>query len=585
MAIALQPIVDARVGRVVAYEALLRGYEEIGFNSVPEVLSHAQSVGVLLDLELEIHRRAVDAFKRAPRDPGTLLFVNLDARNAGDLTKVCSNLDQALRKNGFRASDICVELSESNQDLSRIELESQTRLFREHGFRVAVDDYGSGSSGLQMLYHSHPDFLKIDRFFVNGIEDDARKRLFVGSVVDLAHTLGMTIVAEGVETIAELQRCHDIRCDLVQGYIVARPTIDMGQLLTSYPLVPQAVVARSSTREIEDIRNLLEPYRWMGEDALLTDVLKLFRDNPTQSIIPVVDTAGRPRGVIREVDIKPFLYSPFGRDLLVNPASGFRLPNFLRLVPTADVTSDLRYLIETYQDRLQDGVLVTEGQKYVGYLPASALVRIINNIRLDEARGANPLTRLPGNEAISGFLADARANAATDRLLCYFDFDNFKPFNDTYGFRVGDRAILMFRDILAAHFGNSEVFVGHVGGDDFFAGAIGPTIGKLMDSLATIRAEFAHSVSSLYTLDDRKRGFILGTNRSGETACWSLMTCSIAVLHLKPGSGQAGVDEIAGMIANLKRQAKAATDGIARQVVEVGHGGEDPNQDRLRWAC
>lgn len=585
IAIALQPIVDSQSGHVVAYEALMRGCERLGFATIADLLDHAHNIDVLLDLEVELHRQAIAAFKRAPRDFGTLLFLNLDGRTAKRMDQVCASLETETKEQGLKPGDVCLELSESNQDFSLTALEGQTRLLREYGFRVAVDDYGAGSSGLQMLYRANPDFLKIDRFFINGMETDARKRLFVGSVVDLAHTLGIAIVAEGVESIAELRCCHGIRCDLVQGYIIARPTTVMSELSISYNIVTEANQHRQRVMQADDIRHLLEPYAWLDEDVSLVDVLRLFRENPTQNNIPIIDSGGRPRGIVREIDIKPFLYSPFGRDLLQNPASGFRLSLFLRPVPTADITINLRHMIETHQDRLDDGVLVTDGQRYIGYLSAAALVKIINNIRIDEAHGANPLTRLPGNELISSFITKARRETAMSRLLCYFDFDNFKPFNDAYGFRIGDRAILMFRDIMASHAANREIFLGHIGGDDFFAGAVGAPCSALFDSLKDIREEFARAVASLYSAEDRLRGFISGTNRAGELACWPLMTCSIAALQLLPGAEDVGVDDISRMIADLKRQAKATPAGIVTRTFQPRVSIPKDDESIFSYAC
>ncbi len=94
-------------------------------------------------------------------------------------------------------------------------------------------------------------------------------------------------------------------------------------------------------------------------------------------------------------------------------------------------------------------------------------------IRLRQAQSQNPLTHLPANDAILDFIGRAAADRSVNHAFCHLDFNNFKPFNDVYGFHVGDRAIIMFAELLRAEFGHDNAFVGHIGGDDFFVGTSG----------------------------------------------------------------------------------------------------------------
>ncbi|OQW50792.1 GGDEF domain-containing protein [Candidatus Raskinella chloraquaticus] len=559
---ALQPIVDVRNGRTMAYESLVRNTADIGFSSIVDFFQHAHDHDVLFELEVELQRKAVAAFCQANPPPGARLFINLDARLSNHMIKFCAELEKSLAKCRLEPGQLCVELSKSNQNLNGPALEDQVGALRSRGFRVAVDDYGAGSAGLRMLYQGSPDFVKIDRFFVAGMEADARKRLFVSSVVDLAHTLGVSVIGEGVETEAELKCCRESRCDLVQGYFIARPTQLYSDLNASYDHVAAASQQPIHVLHDDEIRIQIEPYEVLPASASLLQVLKLFRCHPHQTVIPIVDGNGEPRGVIREVDIKPFLHSPFGRDLLSNRAAGITLASFLRSIPAAESSSSLPHLVETYQDRLQEGVLVTQDRKYSGFLPANALVKIINNMRLSEARGANPLTKLPGNDRILEFIDNSCMQGSSERLFCYFDFDHFKPFNDVYGFGIGDRAIIMFRDIIAHEMAGTGIFYGHIGGDDFFAGAVGDACSDLAAMLTRVRETFAHSVSSLYTLSDRERGYIEAAGRDGQSACWPLMTCSVGVLRALPGSTCAGVDGVTRTLASLKKKAKTMPGGI-----------------------
>jgi EAL domain-containing protein (putative c-di-GMP-specific phosphodiesterase class I) len=137
---------------------------------------------------------------------------------------------------GLGADRLCLEISE------RYELKSVTNAkailgrYQDQGFRIALDDYGAGFSGLQLLYHTEPDYIKIDRFFIQDIDADARKRLFIANIVNTAHALGIEVIAEGVETQSEYVTCGEIGCDMVQGFWIARPTQDSSQLYREYSL-------------------------------------------------------------------------------------------------------------------------------------------------------------------------------------------------------------------------------------------------------------------------------------------------------------------------------------------------------------
>ncbi|MFZ4806794.1 MAG: GGDEF domain-containing protein [Hyphomicrobiaceae bacterium] len=563
--VALQPIVDMHTGRVVAYESLVREVGRLGFSSIAQLFDHAHQIGSLAELELEIQAKAVRKFANLDRAPDSLLFLNLDGRLARS-SSVRTGLGAIIERSFLRPSEICIEISEANQEVAARDFESLTTALRAEGFRVAIDDYGTGYSGLQMLYQANPDFLKIDRFFVRALEGDGKKRLLVASVVDLAHTLGVAVIAEGIETPEELACCRGIRCDFAQGYLISPPVQITSELALSYAGVATSS-PRRETAEADTLRQCLAPVQTLPESARLADAMRVFETHSRQSVVPILSANGMPVGIVREHDIKPFLYSPFGRELLQNRSSGFTLAQFIRPVPIANVNSQIGRIIETYHDRLADGILITEELRYVGYLSPLAIARIVSDLRVAEARGANPLTRLPGNEAVHSFMANACAQATHERVFCYFDFDNFKPFNDAYGFRVGDRAILIFGDLLRALKGTSSVFIGHVGGDDFFAGAAGPDAEILSNGLGELQRKFSEAVHSLYEREDRERGFLTGVGRDGQKAAFPLMTCSAAIIHLPAGASDVDVEGVTRRFAGLKKQAKLSPARFAIETV------------------
>ncbi len=213
--IAFQPIVDAITKRVYGYEALLRTREP-ALPSPPAVVDAAQKLGRGEELARLIRERAVAGIQQGPSD--VLLFLNVLPKDLDDelLYDPHSVLAEA-------APRIVLELTERS-DLAEVKdsLGRVARL-REMGYRVAIDDLGAGYAGLSSFAALEPEFTKLDMSLIRGIDTAPIKRRIVGSMVALCRELGCRVVAEGVETPAERAALYDLGCELMQGYLFARP--------------------------------------------------------------------------------------------------------------------------------------------------------------------------------------------------------------------------------------------------------------------------------------------------------------------------------------------------------------------------
>lgn len=575
---ALQPIVDIRDGSVQGYEALLRGVEALDFSRPCEIFDFAAEIACLPHLEALLHRKAIAKFARLADATKTRLFLNIDIRTLSLARDPLAPILHAAREHDLSPRNFCLEIPELDARASEERLHTVVAAARDADFSFAIADFGQGHSQLRLLYQYDPGVLKIDRFFITALEKDARKRLFVSSVVDLAHVLGIQVVAEGVETPSELRACRDVGCDLVQGYLVARPFTDTDDARTTYPEITE-LAQRSTPRRGEDADLLrretvtLTPIR---QSADVAEALEIFRANPTQSILPVLDARDEPRGIIRESDLKSFLYLSYGRDLLINPTIDNHLKRFVRPCAIADVNAPVARLIDIASEELSDGVVITDGGRYLGCLLPNALLKLSNEARLRIAQDQNPLSKLPGNAAISDHVTQACGRSDVERAFCYLDFDNFKPFNDAYGFRIGDRALMMMSDLLKRRLDTSRNFVGHIGGDDFFVGLAEWTPDRLEMLMRDLRAEFARQVESLYQADHRRQGYIVAEDRAGRPMRYPLLTCSIAVLHIPKGLSIDNLDLLSNHIARLKKQAKTADSGLALGTFGSADGLPDP---------
>ncbi|MEZ5787851.1 MAG: EAL domain-containing protein [Xanthobacteraceae bacterium] len=563
---ALQPIVEINTGYVYGYEALLRGYERLNLGSPIELFDIAHEAGVLVALEQMLQARAIAKFAGLPDTKGRKLFLNIDGRTLHCGREMLESAAKALERQSLPASAVCFELSERYDNDGEPGFDAVVAALRAMGGRLAIDDFGLGYSELKLLCDYGIDYVKIDGYFIRGMPESQRKRLFVNTIANLAHVLGIRVVAEGVETEAEYIACREAGCDLVQGYFVARPTCELSELLDSYSRVVTARAKHRCDRKTDEllIRGHLAKLPTIHEDFDLSAVFDLFLHAPQESFFPVVDCSGEPRGLIHEREIKKYIYMPFGRELLQNPAYQRRVSSLVTACPIVDINTDAERILEVFANaRGSYGVIVTENFRYVGVLSASALLTVINDKQLRLAQDQNPLTELPGNLAITDFVAMTVLDGSCDRHFCYFDFDHFKPFNDRYGFAHGDRAITLFATLMRRHLAGPGVFLGHIGGDDFFAGFCGRERGALADTLALLLEAFRREAHKLYSTEDQRAGFIAGTDRDGRERHFGLLRCSVATMELTANTQTNDLDKIHAAMAQAKSEAKRLPAGMA----------------------
>ncbi|MCP8897096.1 GGDEF domain-containing protein [Shinella daejeonensis] len=566
IAAGFQPIVEAATGAVFGYESLMQGFEKLGFRSPVDLLDSAHEAGQLGALEQMVNSRALAAFAALPDFRSRTLFLNLDSRLVGEGLGLVERLSGHLLRAGIPASSLCFEISERFENAGLTGFSRLLQALRMAGFKLAIDDFGVGHSGLKLLCDHPVDYLKIDRHFISGIATDARKRHLVRNTVNAAHVLGIRVVAEGVETEAELVAAREAGCDLIQGWFVSRPVADYSALRPVYAQVARAGGARHSSSTLDSIliRREIEQVAVLREDDSLEAAFELFRHNPKRTFFPVLNASDEPRGILHEYQVKELSYHPFGRDLIKNRLYRKGLSHFVTNAPIADLDTPAEQLLEVFTGTGgSECVILTENLRYAGILSASSLLTIINEKRLRTAEDQNPLTGLPGNRSISDYLQDRALDGDALRCLCYFDLDNFKPFNDRYGFQQGDAALTLFASLLRRDFVGEEAFVGHIGGDDFFAGISGLPVAAAQDKLCCLLEDFRREVHALYSPEDRQAGEIHGHDRMGRETRFPLMRCSVAVLALPEGEVIGDIGRISARITALKREAKESPEGIA----------------------
>jgi EAL domain-containing protein (putative c-di-GMP-specific phosphodiesterase class I)/CheY-like chemotaxis protein len=212
--LAFQPIVDCD-GHTFGYEALLRSREP-ALPTPDTVLTAAERLGRITDIGRRIRALAARDFRDAPGS--ALLFLNLHAHDLSD---------EALYSDGEPlkplAHRVILEVTERASLDGVKEVPLRVAALRKSGFRLAVDDLGAGYAGLTSFALLEPEFVKLDMSLVRDVHDSVVKQRVIGSITNLCHDLRLQVVAEGVEVADEQAQLRSLGCDLLQGFLFARP--------------------------------------------------------------------------------------------------------------------------------------------------------------------------------------------------------------------------------------------------------------------------------------------------------------------------------------------------------------------------
>ncbi len=214
---AFQPIVDARSRRVIAYEALVRGRRG---EPAGQVIG---SVAPPLLAAFDERCRAVALRHAARLGIRTDLHLNLMPHAVQFGTDCLASTREAARRHGILLRSLVIEVTEQEIVGDEARFLQLCELYRGAGMRIAMDDFGTGFSGLNLLTEFQPDELKLDRAFVRGIARHCPRQAIVRGILQVCRDLGIDFIAEGVETRDEFHWFCDEGVHLFQGYLFARP--------------------------------------------------------------------------------------------------------------------------------------------------------------------------------------------------------------------------------------------------------------------------------------------------------------------------------------------------------------------------
>ncbi|WP_030946632.1 GGDEF domain-containing protein [Streptomyces sp. NRRL S-646] len=440
---AFQPVVNLATGGVAGLEILAR--PETG-----DILTEARR-----NPELD-GRLAVLAVRAAARKETLLpLHVNVFAGTLADLGGL-TPLHAAVREAGRLPWEVTIDIGPPYIHVPQHALLEAVSALRAQGFRISADGVGDGDVPLRLLTDMGPDLVKLDASLLP-------RPAAVKAMRTLCEQLGALLSVEGVETELQCAAAVSAGAQLAQGELFAPPARLPAADVYVPPRSPGVVaVPRSGPSVLEFVR----PAALLPATASAAQVRALLTGSPEVSGVLLVDAHGRP---VRSVHRSRFLLSMSGRygHALYADRPAAKLGDPPRTVGVdATAWEVLDVVAVGDRGRTSDDVAVVDRTgRCVGVVRLADLVRALAESRVEEAAGLNPLTRLPGSDAITGEV-DRRIADGRPFALSWLDVDHFKQVNDGAGFAAGDELIRSVGRALQ-HAASGNTRVGHIGGDDF----------------------------------------------------------------------------------------------------------------------
>ncbi len=556
-----QPIISLNNGAILGYEALSRGPKETVLESPEKLFDMARIFGKLWELEFLCRLKALENANKSC--PGSLLFLNVDPAIIKDDKFKKGFTKDFLKKYNMSPQDIIFEITEKNAVSDYYSFRKTLDNYKEQGYQIAIDDTGAGYSGLTLIAEIHPQFIKLDMNLIRDIDKNGLKRTLIKTFHDFCRITNIKLIAEGIETKSELDTLIDIGIEYGQGYFIQRPS---NKILPIEKTIKSLIKERNETKRrlyLYQAANISVGYISRSCDhvppnASGAQVLEAFNRSPALHALPVIDNQ-RVSGLVMKENFFAKLGTKYGFALYLNrPISSImdRQPLAVDYDTKIDVVS--KSAMTRTDAHLYDNIIVTKNEEYHGIITVKDLLEKTTEMEVNHAKHLNPLTGLPGNILIEAKLTDFIENNGPYTVL-YIDIDNFKVYNDIYGFESGDNMLLSVANIIVSCVSGhcpDDSFVGHIGGDDYVIMLPGHQPEELCKAIIQ---NHSTKLKSFYSREDFMRGYVIAKNRHGVEERFSHATLSIAGITNKKRQFD-NIYELSEHATRLKKKCKEIWD-------------------------
>ncbi|MEY4194114.1 MAG: hypothetical protein RLZZ226_482 [Pseudomonadota bacterium] len=552
LSVLFQPVIDFGQQKVMGYEASMHGREATLLRSREALQNAAVEFDRLTDLTRLYIRKVIEPFK-TPELSGQI-FLDLPLHALTQAGFGATDVQKILKSQGISPDRIIVSPNDADSLPTLKDLTGLLQPYRDVGCKIGVDDRPGEMSGLQSWVGFCPDFIRIRPDCEPNRPGDAAFRRYVSCIVEIAKITSSQVVIREVGSADAYAIARNLGVRFALGEFFApanplpEPAIDL-QKLSGRP-------RRSHRSNIPRVSQLLKGVVSVHDSTLLQDVEQIFIDDDNLKSVALTNDEGIPLGLVLRSDLLNILVQRYGRELFARkPIRQFIRRSSFIFDQTTSLEEASRSITNTH-DHYIDEFIITNRGKVTGKGLLLDLLSAITDMQITRARYANPLTLLPGNVIIQQKL-DECIQTAEPFHVAYCDLDNFKAYNDVYGYHRGDEIIRLAGRLLVEICETEQNFVGHIGGDDFIV------LFREDDWLARcdrLFVKLAEIVPHYYSEEDRTRGSIMARDRFGQMRDFPLVTLSVGAISVDDDYEQVTLERIAE-IASIAKKAAKQTDG------------------------
>lgn len=547
-----QPIVSLRDGSVYGYEALSRGPQNSEMQSPVLLFEYAKIYEKTWDLEFLCRVNAIKSFHKLQTK--LKLFLNVNPQIIHDQKFKQGFTKEYLSQYDMNPENIVFEITEREAITNISDFVKTINNYKNQNYQIAIDDAGAGYSGLNLISDIHPHFIKLDINLIRDIDKDITKQSLIKSFTEFASLTNTYLIAEGIETEKELLKLIDIGVHYGQGFYlkIPEPTITP---IPEHVLFTIKEANRKKNHLIYQksselfISNISANQKTFDPKILVAQIYEIMEKDDSISGVCILEE-GCIVGIITRDKLYRHLSGQYGFSLYSKkPIESIMSTKFLQVDYHESIEIVAQKAMSRNFENLYDFISVTKEGKYYGVVTVKDLLEKAFQVQINNAKHLNPLSELPGNVLIEKKL-ESCIDSSTEYSVFYFDINNFKAYNDVYGFENGDRVIKCFAQILKRLILCEEDFVGHIGGDDFVAVLTDVSAEILCERIIN---EFERSTISFYNQNDLNKGYITTKNRHGVEEDFPLLSISIVGVSNK---AYQTVDKMTEDMAGLKKICK-----------------------------
>ncbi len=552
ISVVYQPIMDFKTNRILGWESLSRGPDNSHFHTPLALFEFAEEAGLLFHLERTCREQALKMIGSLEKDQK--LFLNIHPKTLVDPNFKTGETLNLLEKYGLSPGNVVFEITERHSTKNFTLFFESLNHYRQQGYLVAVDDLGAGYNGLFSIAEIKPDFIKVDMSLTQGVESNPAKRALVEAVITFAEKMNSKVIAEGIETRAQLEALIAMGAHFGQGYYLSKPAFPRPCPVFNFnSYAPREILSRANFFGSMKISELTENSIMVNKDTKISAIKKYFEDDDPISAIVVCDHE-RPIGLIMSHHLDQQLSYFYGVALFYSRDVTHLMDSSPLVVDSGDLVEEVaNKAVKRNKYKYFDHIIVTDKDKFLGTVSVQKMMETLTRIQVEIAKGVNPLTGLPGNTYIENEVESRIHRNGRKISIIYADLDNFKAYNDVYGFKQGDQIIQFMARVLTwsvKRHGFHDDFIGHVGGDDFII----ITCTSRADRICTgIVRCFKRLCKNFYSEEDRQRGYIQAKNRDGQDRKFPMISISLAIIDCFENMT---LNQISKLAAGTKRLAK-----------------------------